>query len=389
MKNVAESDGDWPRRLSQVRALVTFCRNPTWRRHVKKFLSLDPPDGVDLGILDSFSAQIAKWRYETVSEVFRQLAVYLPLLKFVPERLFANSQEGQQIADAFSAIGDDSLHLYVASTSKEVFTPAEKDRHWAMVCECPEHVQLRQDGAKHVPCWWNSRRLKHAWGFCVSRIAFYRHRARNLTLADCGGDSATFQVTRSHLTKLASLMVMRFSYLKHPPWSFSNVDSIEGAATFMAQVRASPWLQHDPVTRELVDRLGPHIEARADGLPLHPDLRAELDRFNTAPLDESAGEGVHRGLSRELVRATGASTKQLKASVRRKGAFAHIKQFGRKYGAKGRAVIRYEWRNWKRILQCRVGKGFRSVRKKTSTVLARIYRQGVFFFRGRFQNDSF
>ena len=134
MKNVAESDGDWPRRLSQVKALVTFCRNTTWRRHMKKFLSLDPPDGVDLGILDSFSAQIAKWRYETVSEVFRQLAVYLPLLKIVPERLFANSQEGQQIADAFSAIGDDSLHLYVASTSKEVFTcllytsPSPRDR---------------------------------------------------------------------------------------------------------------------------------------------------------------------------------------------------------------------------------------------------------------------
>jgi len=118
-------------------------------------------------------------------------------------------------------------------------------------------VRLRRDeGVKHVPCWWNGRKLALAADFVDERIAHYKYRARHVTIDDCHGNNEVFDVTKRYLAKAASLFKQRLGYLRLPPWSFARCDTVAGAAEFMEQVRSVPWDKHDPLTRQLADTLG-------------------------------------------------------------------------------------------------------------------------------------
>ena len=374
-KQTVESYAGWPRRLEQVRAVVSFLHNTSWRRHIKRALGLDPPEGLDLNALDHFDCQIAKWRYETVAVVFAILTKLMPLLRLVRQEWFVNAQDKESLKSALDALHDPELHIFLEVTSREVFTPVEEDRHWGMIYECPQHKEDRARGVKHIACWWNSRRLPHAWEHIQERMAAYRARATSIRAADCGGNNDVRTICATYLRKVAAFMKQRMTYLSLPPWSFATVGSVAGAGDFMEQVRSREWTQHDPVTRQLVDRLGAHIDARARGEDLHPDLVAELLRFSTCPLDESAGEGVHRSTTREKRRAVGSTVKHLKTAARRKGAFAHIKEFRSRYGRRGAQVLRFEMTRWKRILQCSPKRQWQGVKRTPRQVYGRVYRE--------------
>ena len=375
MKHTVESWSGWPRKLEQVRHLVAFCRNASWRTYLKKALALNPPDGVDLDTLDHFSEQIAKWRYEAVAAIFSTLTKVFPALKHARQEMFANAKDRAMITGAFDAIGDPELEPFLAATSAEVFEKVEKDRHWGMICTCPEHVARRIAGEKHVACWWNSRRLPEAWTFIKGRMDTYRERARNVPLEACRGNATVCDVTGRYLSKVASLMKQRMGYLKLPPWSFARCGEVEGAREFMEYVRSVAWESHDPVTKDLADRLGFHMDARGRGEDVHPDLQAELKRWKAVCLNEGAGEGYHRSTTLEKKRAPASSIKHLKRAARRKGAFAHIRRFKNRYGKRGTAVIRFEFRHWKRVLNCNPKRRWSNVHRTPKEVYGTVYRE--------------
>jgi len=215
MKLTAESWVGWPRKLDQVRCMVVFLRNRSWRAYAKKTLKLDPPEGLDLDALDHFHEQVAKWRYETVAVVFACLSKLFPLLKCVRQEFYANTRDTLMIRGFFDAVGDPELEHFLRTTSTEVFGPVELDRHWGMCCTCPEHVRLRRDeGVKHVPCWWNGRKLPLAADFVDQRIAHYKDRARHVSIDDCQGNNVVFDATKRYLAKAASLFKQRLGYLR-------------------------------------------------------------------------------------------------------------------------------------------------------------------------------
>ena len=106
-----------------------------------------------------------------------------------------------------------------------------------MICSCPEHVELRRSGKKHVECCFNGRRLHEAWPRVQSTIARARARAYSLTLDDTEGDNRTFVTIRSMLMKFASLLNYRLKYLSAAPWSFSRADTVEGAEFFCRKLK--------------------------------------------------------------------------------------------------------------------------------------------------------
>jgi len=71
MKHMAEASFDWQPMLVQIRALVKFLHNASWRKTIKRLLK--GRADLDLDVLDSFSANLAKWRYETYDNVLMQL----------------------------------------------------------------------------------------------------------------------------------------------------------------------------------------------------------------------------------------------------------------------------------------------------------------------------
>ena len=156
-KAIAESAPNWPRILEHTRSLVVFFRNHTWRQWIKRAIQAQelPPD-LDLSVLDHFSCTIAKWRYETVANAFAHLLGLRVVCTYIRLEWFANTQERQTIANAFSAMQDEEYWRFMSTAHREIFDKLEQLRHWGMICECPEHREARRGGAKHVLCWWNS-----------------------------------------------------------------------------------------------------------------------------------------------------------------------------------------------------------------------------------------
>ena len=226
-----------------------------------------------------------------------------------------------------------------------------------MICDCKEHVrQRREDRRKHVPCWRNGRRLRDAWDFVSKKANERLVRSRTISLADCEGDHELRDIVSLLLKRLHALEMQRFGYLDKPPWTAVHCHSPEGSKNVLDQVAKHPLSEHDPLTVRIVQELGPHIQARAAGGDVHPHLAEMLARMDTVNLDESCGEGWHRGSAYEKKRAYAATPAHLKRAVRRQGVYRRIRKFRRTHGKAGDAVVRFEFRKWKRILAKRASK---------------------------------
>ena len=85
--------------------------------------------------------------------------------------------------------------------------------------------------------------------------------------------------------------------------------------------------------------------------------------------------GYHRGTNLEHHRAPGSTDQHLKQETRHKAALRRVEHWCQEYGAKGDAVVRFEWRSWKRILRCGAAFPWRPVKSSAQTVSNRMYRK--------------
>jgi len=377
MRHTAESTTRWPRVLNQMRALVGFFRNTTWREFVQKAMEENPPADFDLHTLDRFSAQIAKWRYETVPAT---MAALLPLRvlcqKYLRQEWFQNAQDRQSLKAVFDACGDEFLWKFMEHSYREVFAPTERDRHFGMICNCTEHLrQRREDRVKHIPCWRNGRRLGEAAQYVKDTAAARLARSRQITAEECENDQEVWRVVSFFLKRCHAEVLQRMKYFDLPPWCAVKCDTVEGAKYFLEQVSRYPIEHHDPVTRSIIADVGDDIQTRASGGEVTAELQALVDFFKTVNLNESCGEGWHRGSQYEKKRAYASTVSSLKRAVRRKGVFFRLKQFRRLYGKRGVEVLRFEFRNWKRILSKKRSK-WRCKRMTDTEAFEQIYREG-------------
>jgi len=121
-------------------------------------------------------------------------------------------------------------------------------------------------------------------------------------------------------------------------------------------------------------RLGGDIQRVADGGEASPALQRLVEEMKMIPLDESAGEGYHRETNAEKVRAPASETQHLKAKARHKQELQRIRRWTRKYGPRGKAVVRYEWRHWRRVIQSRWKRRWSNPHLSSKAVFGRIYR---------------
>ena len=129
-------------------------------------------------------AKLPNWRYETVAASFSDLLKYRDLNRHVRFDWFANTKEPETVRKAFMAMHNDEWWAFLFATSREIFNPSERARHWGMVCECPEHQAQRMaagDKSIHIACWWNSRRSSKGEEFISNFIGGRRERYMQLT----------------------------------------------------------------------------------------------------------------------------------------------------------------------------------------------------------------
>ena len=141
MKHVATGWEDWPVRLAQMRQLCKFLRNRSYIEHLLKMLP--HLDRAQKRSLRHFNAGFAKWRYETVAEVLRQLSLVSFLSTDMRLEFFASAQDMDLIHAVVAACRDLGFWRWARAAYGELFKPLESLRRWGMICECPAHVALR------------------------------------------------------------------------------------------------------------------------------------------------------------------------------------------------------------------------------------------------------
>ena len=377
MRHTAEATTRWPRILQQMRDLVGFFRNATWRQYIQKALEAHPPDDFDLHLLDHFRAQIAKWRYETIPATMQAL---LPLRvlceKHIQAEWFANAQDKEFLKSVMDACKDAFLWHFMEASYREVFAPAERDRRFGMICNCEEHLrERREDHKKHIACWRNGRRLDEAFEYIRRRANERLARSRTITCEECGNDGEVWRTVTLLLKSLHAKQTQRFKYLDSPPWSAVRCGDIDGAKRFLKQVSKHPLEHHDPVTRKIMEEYGDDIRVRANGGEVSPKLQTYLEWMKTISLDESCGEGWRRGANYEKKLAYASTCASLKRAVRRKNVFLRLRKFRRTYGKRAEEVLRFEFRHWKRILSIQRSK-WKSRKMDDKKAFEAIYREG-------------
>lgn len=200
-----------------------------------------------------------------------------------------------------------------------------------------------------------------------------RNQSRSMTVDEMEGDATLFAEIKTALLSAAEILVLRFKYLNVVPWNFARADEPEGAQHFLQGVLSRPLDKQDDLTQYLYGVHRRALEERAAGGPCDPSLAEEVSVMNATPLDESAGEGYHRGTHLTRLRAFASKSPYIKQSTRLNQNIGHIKKLLQS-GVAGKRVLRYEWRHYSRILQTNPRYQWKRKKMQSVRVFERLYR---------------
>ena len=102
MKAVCEQCPGWPQIISDLRAMTNFLRNRSYRKHLMRLLE----SVVDVKPLKWFTAQFAKWRFETLADACYQLNRLKEIFRHIRKEHFQNVQDKEQLKHFMRAIKD-------------------------------------------------------------------------------------------------------------------------------------------------------------------------------------------------------------------------------------------------------------------------------------------
>ena len=363
----------YPLYLTTLRSLCRFFRNESFRRHIVKALD---PRHPELGLkttLKYFTASFAKWRYETMPTVLYQLKQLRNLCEgHMRRELFGKVQDESLLKEVIAACGDKGLWQWISVANKLVYWPLEKLRRWGMVCGC--HEKERSEGKK-ISCPHDSRRLGEVWEQILLVTRQFRDTANNLSLGDdCEGNAALHKWITDACRSLVDAIRARTRYLRSLPWNLCIADSQYGAGKCLEQFALRPREGHEELTVSFIDEHQADMMRLRDTGVLTDRLKEGVRILRKAPLDESAGEGYHRSTNMTKIRAPGATLGHIKAAVRNKQNLGQVKKFLGKHKQRGRAVFRYDWTNYKRLLQAHPWRRMAPVKMLTKAFYERVYR---------------
>ena len=209
----------------------------------------------------------------------------------------------------------------------------------------------------------------------TEQIAEFTQTAISLTPDQVEGSQSLCTLLKGMCRKAADLLEKRFKYLGVVPWLLVTADTVEGAKACVLQINQHPLADHDAVTQDFVARLAPDLATRAQGGVCSKALADEVRAIENTPLDEACGEGYHRETNKETTRAPASTMAHLKRPTRVKGVIKDMRHFMKVHGHAGRNVVRFEFRNWQRIVQVNTRYKWRVRRMKAHLIFKRLYRE--------------
>lgn len=353
MKNTAFEFKEWPTYLRHMRSLCGFFRNDTYRRHIVRMLAARHPHMQLTTKLASFSAKIAKWRFETVPAVQTELLDLRALCEGPLDIvMFNNAQDRESIVAVFTACKCPGFWRWMRASYDLIFGPIEHMRRWGLLCPCCEQERHENPGKK-IPCprHRESRRLHQAWRRAGELSKELRVTAAGLTLEQCGGDGALLIDIHTHCLYAADLVDMKVKHLNAFPWILVRSIKKVAAERIVKLATEIPSDGQDPFTRWFLPLHWDSIQAvAAGGEPTAAHL-AEIMALTNSPIDESAAEGYHRQTTLVKTRAAAATLPWVIANARFDQNLQRIETFIHQHGGLGKKIVCFEWLRCKRLLQ--------------------------------------
>ena len=115
------------------------------------------------------------------------------------------------------------------------------------------------------------------------------------------------------------------------------------------------------------------LDARSEGGPVGPLLTTEIKRHENCPLDESKGEGWHRGTNLTKQRAAASRAVWVLGSARHEQSLTKCLAFCQSNPELSNPVFRYEWAKFKRILRTSGRDSWRPVKMQDKLFYERLY----------------
>ena len=167
-------------------------------------------------------------------------------------------------------------------------------------------------------------------------------------------------------------MQQKFHFLGCPPWPFCRADTPDGAKSYLEILEATADEKLPPLAIHH-RTFSPDLRIVRAGGEVSERMKAEVNAMTNIPLNEGPGEGYHRASNLQKKRAAASSEAYILASTRAKQNIECTRKWA-KAGSKGKKVVRYEWRNFKRILQTKPSRAWVQAKMNNITFFNHLYR---------------
>ena len=356
----------YPAMLAKLRSLCKFFRMEAYRRHLQKQFANNP--AVRVAKLQHFTATLAKWRFETMYVVMKQL---LALSDFCQHHFKASImgkvKDASLLNEVSAACADTGLWQWMTIVFRLLVAPLERIRRWGLTCPCHD------PNLPAVACDRKSRKLHLVVPYIREQVSELQEACTRLTYSDCFCVEWLFSDVRRMLQKAISELVMRTGHYDRIPWSFARADEPAVARQCITELDSKSLEEHEHLSQHVGTTLRTDLETVAGGaLPSRP-LQAEIDEIRNSPLNEGPGEAVHRDTHHSKRRAPGGRLPFVQGSLRFRQNIKRIKRFLRS-DMNARSVYRYEWHNYKRVLQTSAKHRHRPIRIGTNQFYKKLYR---------------
>ena len=228
-----------------------------------------------------------------------------------------------------------------------VIFPLERARRWGMVCSC--HRLERMLKQFRPACVRASRRLDEAQRYIRELLDSVGDR-RRVSLQDCENTPAVHVEISTVLRCVTGMMKFKFKWLDLIPWLFAACVFAQIAEECTTQLLSVDPETLDTLSYYVLTTLFPCLELMRDGCPMPRQWSVFRARLCNCPLDESPGEGYHRRTHLTKLRAAATKSAMIVASTRFYQCLQICRKFV-KYGKRGTATFKFEWRRYKRVLQ--------------------------------------
>ena len=331
-------------------------------------------DGVDVKIFASFTASLARWRFETIWEVCTQL---LERRDFCEQHfrgdIFGSTKDPELIRNVTESCKWPDLWVWLAAVNKYVVSPLEYIRRWGMKCNCCTDERATNSSSR-FHCPRASMRLAEASKYIKEQASHMFLLGRTLRYVDVPVPGVLAEVKRM-MAKAASILLLKFAYLDSVPWRFVACDTMEGAIDCLQQIRSKPLEGHEQLTRMTYETHKDDLETVANGgVPSEELVRDVVKLLANTPLDESPGESWHRASNVAKSRAASSRLPYIKASIRFKENVGRVRKFLKRHLTFGPRTVRYEYQNFKIVLQGKPRNFNKAVRLRDKEFYKRVYR---------------